>query len=38
MNMKEKLRQARSVICGNRRETAHTRLEAIAGPDNLTAS
>jgi hypothetical protein len=31
MSMKEKLRQVRSAICVNRREIAHTRLEAIAG-------
>ncbi len=34
MLMKEKLRQVRSAICMNRREIAHTRLEAIAGADN----
>jgi hypothetical protein len=34
MSMKEKLRQVRSAICVNRREIAHTRLEAIAGADN----
>jgi hypothetical protein len=32
--MKEKLRQVRGVIFVNRREIAHTRLEAIAGADN----
>jgi hypothetical protein len=32
--MKEKLRQVRGAICVNRREIAHTRLEAIAGADN----
>jgi hypothetical protein len=30
MSMKEKLKQVRSAICVNRREIAHTRLEAIA--------
>jgi hypothetical protein len=34
MLMKEKLRQVRGAICVNRREIAHTRLEAIAGADN----
>jgi hypothetical protein len=34
MSMKEKLRQARGAICVNRREIAHTRLEAIAGADH----
>ncbi len=34
MSMKEKLRQIRGAICVNRREIAHTRLEAIAGADN----
>jgi hypothetical protein len=34
MSMKEKLRQVRGAICMNRREIAHTRLEAIAGADN----
>jgi hypothetical protein len=34
MSMKEKLRQVREAICVNRREIAHTRLEAIAGADN----
>ncbi len=34
MSMKEKLRQVRSAICVNRREIAHTRLEAITGADN----
>jgi hypothetical protein len=34
MSMKEKLRQVRGAICINRRETAHTRLEAVAGADN----
>jgi hypothetical protein len=34
MSMKEKLRQVRGAICVNRREMAHTRLEAIAGADN----
>jgi hypothetical protein len=34
MSMKEKLRQVRGAICVNRREIAHTRLEAIAGADN----
>ncbi len=33
-SMKEKLRQVRGAICVNRREIAHTRLEAIAGADN----
>jgi hypothetical protein len=32
--MKEKLRQVRSAMCVNRREIAHTRLEAMAGADN----
>jgi hypothetical protein len=32
--MKEKLRQVKGAICVNRREIAHTRLEAIAGADN----
>jgi hypothetical protein len=35
MTMKEKLRQVRSAICVNRREIAHTGLEALAGADNL---
>jgi hypothetical protein len=35
MTMKEKLRQVRSTICVNRREIAHTSLEAAAGVDNL---
>jgi hypothetical protein len=34
MSLKEKLRQVRGAICVNRREIAHTRLEAIAGADN----
>jgi hypothetical protein len=34
MSIKEKLRQVRSAFCMNRREIAHTRLEAIAGADN----
>ncbi len=34
MSRKEKLRQVRSAICVNRREIAHTKLEAIAGADN----
>ncbi len=34
MTMKEKLRQVRSAICVNRREIAHTRLEAVACADN----
>jgi hypothetical protein len=34
MSMKEKLRQVRGAICENRRDIAHTRLEAIAGADN----
>ncbi len=34
MSMKEKLWQVRGAICVNRREIAHTRLEAIAGADN----
>jgi hypothetical protein len=34
ISMKEKLRQAMGAICMNRREIAHTRLEAIAGADN----
>jgi hypothetical protein len=34
MSMKEKLRQVRGAICVNRREIAHTRLEAIAGANN----
>jgi hypothetical protein len=34
MSMKEKLRQVRGAICENRRQIAHTRLEAIAGADN----
>jgi hypothetical protein len=38
MSMKEKLRQMRGVICVNRREIAHTRVEAIAGADTPTAS
>ncbi len=33
MTMKEKLRQVRSATCVNRREIAHTRLEAVAGAD-----
>jgi hypothetical protein len=33
--MKEKLRQVRSAICVNRTEIAHTRMEAVAGADNL---
>jgi hypothetical protein len=32
--MKEKLRQVRVAVCVNRKEIAHTRLEAIAGADN----
>jgi hypothetical protein len=32
--MKEKLRLVRSAICVNRREIAHTKLEAVAGADN----
>jgi hypothetical protein len=32
--MKEKLRQVRSAICMNRREIAHTRLEAVARADD----
>jgi hypothetical protein len=35
MSMKEKLRQVRGAICENRRDIARTRLEAIAGADNL---
>ncbi len=35
MSMKKKLGQVRSAICVNQREIAHTRLEAIAGADNL---
>jgi hypothetical protein len=38
MTMKEKLRQVRNAICMNRREIAHTRLEAIAGADNPYSS
>ncbi len=34
MSMKEKLRLVRGAICVNRREIAHTRLEAIARADN----
>ncbi len=34
MSMKEKLRQVRGAICVNRREIAHTWLEAIAGDYN----
>ncbi len=34
MSMKEKLRQVRGAICVNRRQIAHTRLEAIAAADN----
>jgi hypothetical protein len=34
MSMKEKLRQVRGAICVNRREIAHTGLEAIVGADN----
>jgi hypothetical protein len=34
MTMQEKLRQVKSAICINRREIAHTRLEAVAGADN----
>ncbi len=34
MSMKEKLRQVRGAICVNRREIAHTRLDAIAGANN----
>jgi hypothetical protein len=34
MSMKEKLRQVRGAICVNRRQIAHTRLEAIAGAEN----
>ncbi len=34
MSMKEKLRQVRGAICVNRREIAHTWLEAITGADN----
>jgi hypothetical protein len=34
MSMKEKLRQVRGAICVNRRQIAHTRLEAIPGADN----
>ncbi len=34
MSMKEKLRQVRGAICVNRRQIAHTRLEASAGADN----
>jgi hypothetical protein len=32
--MKEKLQQVRGAICMNRRQIAHTRLEAISGADN----
>jgi hypothetical protein len=35
MTMKEKLRQVRSAICENRREITYTRLEAVAGADDL---
>ncbi len=38
MSMKEKLRQVQSAICVNRREIAHTRLEAIARADNPYSS
>ncbi len=38
MSMKEKLRQVRGAICVNQRQIAHTRLEAIAGAETLTAS
>jgi hypothetical protein len=34
MSMTEKLRQVRGAICVNRRQIAHSRLEAIAGADN----
>jgi hypothetical protein len=34
MSMKEKLRQVRGAICENRRDIAHTRLEAVAWADN----
>jgi hypothetical protein len=34
MSMKEKVRQFQSAICVNRREIAHTRLEAIARANN----
>jgi hypothetical protein len=34
MTMKEKLSEVRSAICVNRREIAHTRLEAVTGADN----
>jgi hypothetical protein len=34
MIMKEKLRQVRSAICVNRKEIAHTRLKALADPEN----
>ena len=34
LTKQEKLRQVMSAICVNRREIAHTRLEAIAGTDN----
>jgi hypothetical protein len=37
MSMKQKLRQVRSAICVNRREIAHTRLEAIGEQTTLTA-
>ncbi len=33
--MKEKLRQVRGAICENRRDITRTRLEVIAGADNL---
>jgi hypothetical protein len=33
MMMREKLKQVRSAICVNRKESAHIRLEAIAGED-----
>jgi hypothetical protein len=35
ITMKEKRRQVRSAICVNRTEIVHTRLEAVAGADNL---
>jgi hypothetical protein len=38
MFMKVKLRQVRGAICVNRRQIAHTRLEAIAGADNPYSS
>jgi hypothetical protein len=34
MTMKEKLHTVRRAICLNRREIAHTCLEAVAGADN----